>query len=148
MSPKLVIGANGYLGSHIVRQLVADGEDVRIMLRPNAKTIGIDDLAVTRFVGDIFDNDVLREAMTGCDDVYYCVVDTRGWLTDPAPLYRTNVEGTRNVLAVAADVHREHPFRKFVYTSSYATVGRRRGHWCWRRKCAVVPCGSTGPDRR
>ena len=118
MSPKLVIGANGYLGSHIVRQLVADGEDVRIMLRPNAKTIGIDDLAVTRFVGDIFDNDVLREAMTGCDDVYYCVVDTRGWLTDPAPLYRTNVEGTRNVLAVATDVHREHPFRKFVYTSS------------------------------
>lgn len=123
-----MIGANGYLGSHIVRQLVADGEDVRIMLRPNAKTIGIDDLAVTRFVGDIFDNDVLREAMTGCDDVYYCVVDTRGWLTDPAPLYRTNVEGTRNVLAVATDVHREHPFRKFVYTSSYATVGRRRGH--------------------
>jgi dihydroflavonol-4-reductase len=128
VSPKLVIGANGYLGSHIVRQLVADGEDVRIMLRPNAKTVGIDDLTVTRFVGDIFDDDVLREAMTGCDDVYYCVVDTRGWLTDPAPLYRTNVEGTRNVLKVATAVHREHPFRKFVYTSSYATVGRRRGH--------------------
>jgi dihydroflavonol-4-reductase len=60
--------------------------------------------------------------------VYYCVVDTRGWLLDPAPLYRTNVEGTRNVLTVAAAVHREHPFRKFVYTSSYACVGRRCGH--------------------
>ncbi len=128
MSTALVIGANGYLGSHIVRRLVDDGHDVRIMVRPNAKTIGIDDLDVTRFVGDIFDDDVLREAMIGCDDVYYCVVDTRGWLTDPAPLYRTNVEGTRNVLAVATDVHRERPFRKFVYTSSYATVGRRRGH--------------------
>jgi dihydroflavonol-4-reductase len=128
MSPKLVIGANGYLGSHIVRQLVADGENVRIMVRDNAKTVGIDDLETTRFVGDIFDDDVLREAMTGCDDVYYCVVDTRGWLTDPAPLYRTNVEGTRNVLDVAAAVHREHRFRKFVYTSSYATVNRRRGH--------------------
>ncbi len=124
---KLVIGANGFLGSHVTRQLVADGHAVRVMVRNGANTAGIDDLDVERFTGDIFDADVLRAAMTGCDDVYYCVVDTRGWLSDPAPLYRTNVEGTRHVLDVAAGVHAEHPFRKFVYTSSYATVGRRRG---------------------
>ncbi len=127
MSPKLVVGANGYLGSHVTRQLVEAGHDVRIMVRAGASTIGIDDLKTTRFIGDIWDDDVLREAMTGCDDVYYCVVDTRGWLSDPAPLYRTNVEGTRNVLDVAEAVHREHPFRTFVFTSSYATVARRRG---------------------
>ena len=127
MSPKLVIGANGYLGSHVTRQLVRAGHDVRIMVRDKANTIGIDDLDVTRFVGDVFDDDVLREAMTGCDDVYYCVVDARGWLSDPAPLYRTNVEGTRNVLDVAAEVHHEHPFRTFVFTSSYACVDRRHG---------------------
>ena len=125
--PKLVIGANGYLGSHVTRRLVEAGHDVRVMVRAGANTIGIDDLEVTRFVGDIFDDDVLREAMTGCDDVYYCVVDTRGWLSDPAPLYRTNVEGTRNVLDVAAEVHREHPLHTFVFTSSYACVDRRRG---------------------
>jgi len=124
---KLVIGANGYLGSHVTRQLVAAGHEVRVMLRDNAKTIGIDDLNVTRFVGDIFDDDVLREAMTGCDDVYYCVVDARGWLTDPAPLYRTNVEGTRNVLDVACAVHERNPLHRFVFTSTYATVNRRRG---------------------
>lgn len=127
MSPKLVIGANGFLGSHVTRQLVAAGEDVRIMVRKNANTVAIDDLDVTRFAGDIWDDDVLRAAMTGCDDVYYCVVDARGWLTDPAPLYRTNVDGTRNVLAVACAVHASHPLRRFVFTSSYATVGRRRG---------------------
>jgi dihydroflavonol-4-reductase len=122
--PKLVIGANGFLGSHVTRQLVADGHEVRVMVRPNAMTIGIDDLPVKRFLGDIWDNDTLREAMTGCDDVYYCVVDTRGWLRDTAPLFRTNVDGTRNVIDIAkdADLHR------FVYTSSYATIGRRRGH--------------------
>ena len=127
VSPTLVICSNGYLGSHVTRQLVDAGRQVRVMVRDGATTTGIDGLAVTRFVGDIFDDDTLREAMTGCDDVYYCVVDTRGWLSDPAPLYRTNVEGTRNVLDVAASVHRNHPFRKFVYTSSYATVHRRRG---------------------
>ena len=98
------------------------------MVRDKDNTVGIDDLAVTRFVGDIWDDDVLREAMTGCDDVYYCVVDTRGWLSDPAPLYRTNVEGTRNVLDVACAVHERNPLRRFVFTSSYATVNRRRGH--------------------
>jgi dihydroflavonol-4-reductase len=121
--PKLVIGANGFLGSHVTRQLVADGYQVRVMVRPNASTISIDDLDVQRYVGDIWDNEVLREAMAGCDDVYYCVVDTRGWLSDPAPLFHTNVEGTRNVLEIAKDAGLRH----FIFTSSYVTVGRRRG---------------------
>ena len=123
----LVIGANGYLGSHVARRLVADGQDVRVMVRAGANTIGIDDLTVTRFVGDIWDDAVLREAMTGCQVVYYCVVDTRGWLRDPAPLFRTNVEGTRNVLEVACHNDVAADLERFVFTSSYATVGRRRG---------------------
>ncbi|BBY63791.1 NAD-dependent epimerase/dehydratase family protein [Mycolicibacterium helvum] len=122
-APKLVIGANGFLGSHVTRQLVAAGHQVRVMVRANASTISIDDLDVQRFVGDIWDNAVLREAMAGCDDVYYCVVDTRGWLSDPAPLFHTNVEGTRNVLEIAKDLG----LHRFIFTSSYVTVGRRRG---------------------
>ena len=119
----LVIGANGYLGSHVTRQLVAAGEPVRVMVREGATTIGIDDLDTERFIGDIWDNDTLTAAMTGCDDVYYCVVDARGWLSDPAPLFHTNVEGTRNVLDVAKDVG----LQRFIFTSTYATVDRRRG---------------------
>lgn len=127
LAPVLVIGANGYLGSHVTRQLVADGHDVRVMVREGANTIGIDDLAVTRYVGDIWNNDVLRAAMTGCAVVYYCVVDTRGWLRDPAPLFRTNVEGTRNVLDIAVEPEVAAGLKKFVFTSSYVTVGRKRG---------------------
>jgi dihydroflavonol-4-reductase len=123
-TPKLVIGANGFLGSHVTRQLVADDAEVRAMVRAGANTVGIDDLPVKKFIGDIFDTDVLRAAMAGCDVVYYCVVDTRGWLSDPAPLFRTNVEGLRNVLEVAKDAD----LKRFVFTSSYVTVGRRRGH--------------------
>jgi dihydroflavonol-4-reductase len=122
-APKLVIGANGFLGSHVTRQLVGDGAEVRAMVRPGANTVGIDDLALTRFEGDVFDTATVREAMAGCDDVYYCVVDTRAWLRDPAPLFATNVDGLRNVLDVAATAN----LRRFVFTSSYATVGRRRG---------------------
>ena len=124
----LVIGANGYLGSHVTRQLVERGDDVRVMVRDGANTIGIDDLDVTRFVGDIWDNETLRAAMAGVDDVYYCVVDTRGWLRDPAPLFHTNVDGTRNVLEIAKDIQKDGALHRFVFTSSYVTVGRKRGH--------------------
>lgn len=126
--PKLVIGANGFLGSHVTRRLVDAGENVRVMVRSGANTIGIDDLDVIRFHGDVFDTATLRAAMTGCEDIYYCVVDTRAWLRDPAPLFRTNVEGLHNVLDVATEEPVAAGLRRFVFTSSYVTVGRRRGH--------------------
>jgi nucleoside-diphosphate-sugar epimerase len=115
---KLVIGASGFLGSHVTRRLVTDGHDVRVMLRESSSTRGIDDLDVERRYGDVFDDAALAAAMAGCDDVYYCVVDARMWLRDPAPLYRTNVEGLRHVLdaAVRADLHR------FVFTSTTGTL--------------------------
>ena len=156
----LVIGANGYLGSHVTRQLVDAGEDVRVMVRDGANTRGIqdliDDLTVTRFVGDIFDGEVLRAAMTGCDVVYYCVVDTRGWLRDPAPLFRTNVEGTRHVLDVAVEPAIATGLKKFVFTSTYAAVARRRGHtateddvgYAGGRGAFLIPEIQKSPPRR
>lgn len=140
----LVIGANGYLGSHVTRQLVSDGQAVRVMVREGANTIGIDDLQVTRYLGDIWNGEVLREAMTGCDVVYYCVVDTRGWLRDPAPLFRTNVEGTRNVLDVAVEPEIAAGLRKFVFTSSYVTVGRKRGRVATEADAIVDPADLKG----
>ncbi|ORW33208.1 NAD-dependent dehydratase [Mycobacterium paraense] len=115
---KLVIGASGFLGSHVTRQLVAAGADVRVMLRRSSSTKGIEDLSVERCYGDVFDDDALRAAMSGCDVVYYCVVDARMWLRDPAPLFRTNVEGLRHVLDAALDAD----LAKFVYTSTAGSL--------------------------
>src|SRR5271167_1988095 len=117
-APKLVIGANGFLGSHVTRQLVESGADVRVLVRETSSTKGIDDLHVERCYGEIFDNEVLRAAMAGCEDVFYCVVDTRAWLRDPAPLFRTNVEGLRHVLDAAVDAG----LRRFVFTSTIGTI--------------------------
>ncbi|MCW2519166.1 MAG: 3 beta-hydroxysteroid dehydrogenase/Delta 5--_4-isomerase [Mycobacterium sp.] len=116
---RLVIGASGFLGSHVTRQLVARGDAVRVLLRTTSSIKAIDDLTVERHYGDVFDDDALRAAMEGVDDVFYCVVDARAWLRDPAALFRTNVEGLQHVLraAVDADLHR------FVFTSSIGTIG-------------------------
>lgn len=117
---KLVIGASGFLGSHVTRQLVDAGEDVRVLIRATSSTRAIDGLDVDVRRGDIFDQDAVRSAMNGCDVVYYCVVDARAWLTDPEPLYRTNVEALRHVLDVAAGAALD----RFVFTSSIGTIGR------------------------
>jgi dihydroflavonol-4-reductase len=115
---KLVIGASGFVGSHVVRQLVERGDDVRVLLRATSSTRAIDDLDVERCHGDLVDDDSLRAAMSGCDDVFHCVVDARAWLRDPAPLFATNVDGLHHVLdaAVAANL------RRFVFTSMIGTI--------------------------
>jgi dihydroflavonol-4-reductase len=116
----LVIGASGFLGSHVVKALVDDGRPVRIMVRASSDTSATDHLDIERVVGAIDDAEALRSAMAGCDSVFYCVVDTRAWLRDPAPLYHTNVECLRVVLdaAIASGLQR------FVFTSTFGTIGR------------------------
>ena len=88
------------------------------MLRRTSSTKGIEALAVERCYGAVFDDAALRDAMAGCDVVYHCVVDARMWLRDPAPLFRTNVEGLRHVLDAAVDAR----LTTFVYTSTTGTL--------------------------
>jgi len=117
----LVIGASGFLGSHVTRQLVEQGREVRILVRPSSAINTTDDLDIERLRGDVFDPACLAGAMQDCDVVYYCVVDTRAWLRDPAPLYAVNVDGLKTVLDVAVGAG----LKKFVYTSTFGTIGRR-----------------------
>jgi len=119
MSKVLVMGASGFLGSHVVKQLVAAGRSVRIMVRTSSDTRAIDHLSLERVTADIGDRGSLSAAIAGCDTVYYCIVDTRAWLRDPAPLYATNVDGLRTVLDIALGF----PLQRFVFTSTYATIG-------------------------
>jgi dihydroflavonol-4-reductase len=115
----LVLGASGFLGSHVVKALVAAGRPVRILTRPSSNTAMTDHLDLDRQSGDVFDRDTLRKAMTGCSSVFYCIVDTRAWLRDSAPLYRTNVDGSRVAMEVALDMGVE----RFVFTSSVVAIG-------------------------
>ena len=114
----LVMGASGFVGSHVTRQLVEGGDDVRVFLRKSSSTVAIDDLDVERCYGDLRDEQALRAAMSDRDVVFYCIVDTRAWLRDPTPLFETNVESLRRVLDVAAEAD----LFRFVYCSTVGTV--------------------------
>ena len=72
-------------------------------MRPSSDTSATDHLDIERFYGDVLDIDSLRAAMKGCEHVYHCVVDTRAWLRDPAPLYRVNIDGLVNSMDAALE---------------------------------------------
>lgn len=114
----LVMGASGNVGACVTRQLVERGDDVRVLLRESSSIKGIDGLDVERCYGDIFDTQAVASAMAGRDVAFYCVVDTRAHLSDPAPLFSTNVEGLRNVLDVAVGVD----LQRFVFLSTIGTI--------------------------
>ena len=69
--------------------------------------------------GDLRDRESLDRAVAGCGVVFHIAADYRLWAKDPSELYRSNVEGTRNLLTAA----REAGVEKVVYTSTVGCIG-------------------------
>ena len=113
------MGGSGFLGSHVIRQLVERGDTVRVWLRPSSSTAAIDDLDVTVMRGELTDGAAVRAAMKGVDAVHYCIVDARAWLRDPTPLFTTNVDALRGVLDAAVEVG----VPRFVFCSTVVAIG-------------------------
>lgn len=113
------MGASGYLGSHVVHQLVARGDTVRVWVRPTSSRTPFADLPVDIVEGELHDDQSLRTAMSGAATVFYCIVDARPSLHDPAPLFRTNVEGLRHALDAAVEAR----VGRFIFCSTIGTIG-------------------------
>ena len=115
----LVTGANGFVGAAVVRALLARGEAVRALVRPNSNTLNLDDLPVEVVRGDLTDRQSLQRAAAGCNTVFHVAADYRLWVPNPDAMYLTNIQGSVNMLEVAAEVGAA----QMVYTSSVAVLG-------------------------
>ena len=119
MSLALVTGASGFVGSAVARRLLAAGFTVRTLLRPSSDRRNLDGLPVAIREGSLEDTASLAAALRGCTHLFHVAADYRLWVRDPAPMFRANVDGTRELMerALEAGVSR------IVYTSSVATLG-------------------------
>jgi len=115
----LITGATGFVGSALLRQLLAAGHNVRALVRPKSDRRNLTGLPVEIVNGDVKDRQSLDRAMAGCSTLFHVAADYRLWLLKSGEMYETNVIGTRNVMLAAMDAG----IKRVVYTSSVATLG-------------------------
>lgn len=114
----LVTGAAGFLGSHVARQLVARGEQVRVLMRASSTNRAIADLSLEYVTGDLRDPASLDRAMAGVKRVFHVAADYRLWAKRKQDIYDSNVGGTKNLLEAA----RRAGVEQLIYTSTVATI--------------------------
>jgi dihydroflavonol-4-reductase len=115
-------GATGFVGHHVARALADSGAKLRLLVRKTSNLANLEGIDGETEVGDLSNPASYASALKGCDAVVHVAADYRLWIRDPEAMYRANVEGTRDLLKLARDAG----IKRFVYTSSVATMHFRR----------------------
>jgi len=110
----LITGADGLLGSNLVRELLGQGHAVRVFLQPGSRSTTLAGLDLTKIEGDLLDGGpVLSSSIKGCDAVFHlaAITDPRA---DAGLTWKVNYEGARKVLDACLDA----AVKKLVFVGS------------------------------
>jgi farnesol dehydrogenase len=113
-----ITGATGFIGTHLSARLLEDHE-VTVLIRDNSVAAAYSGKGFHVVNGDIFDTIKLRSGMYGCDLVFHLAAFTRPASKDTSLSYKTNVDGTGNVIQAAA----MSGVKKLIVTSTAGTMG-------------------------
>jgi ornithine--oxo-acid transaminase len=114
----LVTGASGFIGGHVTQRLLAEGHQVRCLVRASSDTTMLETLPVEIAVGDLSDTASLSRAAAGCRYVVHCAAQVSDWATTEQ-MTKVNVTGTRNLLRAATEASAE----RFVHISTTDVYG-------------------------
>jgi dihydroflavonol-4-reductase len=114
-------GATGFVGSHVARAFAAQGARLRLLVRPTSRLDNLEGLSAETVTGDLRTPESFRSALGDCEVLVHVAADYRLWVRDPQSMYAANVDGTRQLLALAGVLG----VARVVYTSSVATMGFR-----------------------
>ena len=117
-----VTGGNGFIGSVVVRQLLARGDAVRCLLRPASRTARIDDLPVERVHGDVRDAATVGDGVQGCQAAVHLACPSAWSVIRTPEMPAVVVGGTSHLLEAA----RRQGLERVVHVSSAAAIGASR----------------------
>lgn len=119
----LVTGADGLLGSNLVRLLLSRGYTVRVFLFPSSESKSLDGLNIEKFYGNILEPDSMNPAFADCDAVIHAAAMTNVWPARSALVREVNITGTANAIEVALN----HKIKRFIYVGSGSSVNAQSG---------------------
>ena len=137
----LVTGGAGFLGSHLVAQLLDAGQPVRVLERPGASA---EHLALDRIElvsADIRDESAVREAARDCEYVYHLAADANLWRRDRGEFDRVNRLGTVHVMRAALD----NGAKRILYTSTESILSSRNSNGGAVEKLRLKASDMLGP---
>lgn len=114
-----VTGGTGFIGANVVRALIADGHEVRALVRPSSDLHNLNGLPLEIVRGDLTTTSRLTDLLSGCDAVFHVAALYSLWKRDSHSLYEVNLRGTERLMRAAAEAR----VSRVVYTSSVATIG-------------------------
>lgn len=124
MTPEVAItGASGFVGGDLAARLVGQGRTVRALVRSRASADRVRELGTEPVLVGLDDEAGLREALWGVPLLFHVAGVNETCPRDVAAMDRVNVDGTRHVVAAAADAG----VGRVVVTSSAATIGEAEG---------------------
>jgi dihydroflavonol-4-reductase len=121
--PVLLTGGSGVVGRALVQRLVGDGRRVLALARSERSADALRASGAEPVHGDVLDEGSVRVAARGCVTVFHVAGVNALCLRDPRPMFRTNVDGSANVIRAAAASGVE----RVIYTSSASAIGEPHG---------------------
>ena len=112
-----VTGGTGFLGSYLVRDLLAKGVSVRVLARPSPRADSLAAAGVEIAQGDLRDPGSIAHAVKGAEIVYHLAAKVGSAPRDA--YFETNVDGTERLLNACA----QNGVGQLVYASSLAVYG-------------------------
>lgn len=114
-----ITGADGLLGSNLVRVLLERGHQIRALVHHGRHPKTILDLDIELVEGDILNLESLRRAAEGTEAIFHLAAHTGTWPSRSEIVRKVNIDGTKNVLSVA----KEMSVKRMIYVGTASTFG-------------------------